>query len=111
MVEKGLAKPYGEVFVNSLPVAGDPDDDGTMSRRLRYSTAAFEAFVKTGSLDRVRAVAGYTKDHNGRRIAFCSIVNNYSGRMRGVDEVHDDFIGKLSDIGLNKKPQARRAGK
>ena len=111
MLEKVLDKPYGEVFLNSLPVAGDPDDNGTMSRRLRYSTAAFEAFVKTGSLDRVRAVAGYTKDHNGRRIAFCSIVNNYSGRMRGVDEVHDDFIGKLSDIGLNKKPQARRAGK
>ena len=111
MLERVLAKPYGDIFASSLPVAGDPEDNGTMSKRLRYSSAAFEAFVKTGSLDRVRAVAGYTSDSKGRRIVFCSIVNNYSGSMRKIDEAHDAFISGLSDIGLNKKPQARRAGK
>ncbi len=111
MLEKVLDKPYGEIFLNSLPVAGVPEDNGTMSRRLRYSSAAYEAYVKTGSLDRARAVAGYTKDQKGQRIVFCSIVNNYSGKMRQVDEVHDAFINSLSDIGLNKKPTARQIKK
>ena len=111
MLEKILAKPYGEDFMRTLPVAGDPEDNGTMSKRLRYSSAAYGAFVKTGSLDRVRAIAGYTNDYSGRRIVFCSLVNNYSGRMRQVDEVHDAFINGLSDIGLNKKPVARQVKK
>ena len=111
MLEKVLEKPYGETFMHTLPVAGDPEDAGTMSRRLKYSSAAYGAFVKTGSLDRVRAVAGYTNDYAGRRIVFCSLVNNYYGRMRQVDEVHDAFISGLSDIGLNKKPAARQVKK
>lgn len=111
MLEKVLEKPYGETFMLTLPVAGDPEDGGTMSRRLKYSSAAYGAFVKTGSLDRVRAVAGYTSDYAGRRIVFCSLVNNYYGRMRQVDEVHDAFISGLSDIGLNKKPAARQVKK
>lgn len=108
MLEKILDKPYGEIFVHSLPVAGSPEDKSTMSMRLRNTTAAYESYIKTGSLDRARALAGYTKTHDGKKVVFCSIVNNYSGRMKNIDTVHDSFVRSLSDIGLNKKPSARK---
>ena len=109
MLEKVLDKPYGEIFIHTLPVAGDPEDGSTMARRLRRTTAAYETYVKTGSLDRARSLAGYAKTHDGKKVVFCSIVNNYSGRMKNIDEVHDSFVVGLSSIGMKKKPSARTA--
>ena len=109
MLEKVLDKPYGEVFVRSLPIAGSKEDKSTMSMRLRNTTAAYESFIKTGSLDRARSLAGYTKTHDGKKIVFCSIVNNYYGRMKNVDTIHDAFVRSLSDIGLTPKPSARKS--
>lgn len=108
MLEKILDKPYGEVFVHSLPVAGSKEDKSTMSMRLRNTTAAYESFIKTGSLDRARSLAGYTKTHDGKKVVFCSIVNNYAGRMKNIDTVHDAFVRSLSDIGLKQKPSAHK---
>ena len=65
----------GEDFVTSLAVAGT---DGTVRKRLRDGGAAGQALLKTGTLDGVRAVAGYVLDRSGRRWAVVAIINHPS---------------------------------
>jgi D-alanyl-D-alanine carboxypeptidase/D-alanyl-D-alanine-endopeptidase (penicillin-binding protein 4) len=57
-------------FVASLPVAGM---DGTMKKR---NAAAGSAYVKTGLLDGVRALAGYVLAASGHRYVVVAIVNH-----------------------------------
>ncbi len=51
-------------FISSLPVLGV---DGTFRRRLRSESVAGQAHIKGGTLNDVRAVAGYVLDPQGRR--------------------------------------------
>jgi D-alanyl-D-alanine carboxypeptidase/D-alanyl-D-alanine-endopeptidase (penicillin-binding protein 4) len=111
LLEAVLRQPYSDVFLDSLPVVGDPGDMGNMARRLRGTTAAYNSRVKTGSLDRARAHAGYTKDINGKDIVFCIITNNFKGYIKEVNEVHEMIINSLSDIGANKKPVVKKTVK
>jgi D-alanyl-D-alanine carboxypeptidase/D-alanyl-D-alanine-endopeptidase (penicillin-binding protein 4) len=62
-----------EAFERSLAVAAI---DGTVERRFRDGDVAGQALLKTGSLEGVRALAGYVLDPNGRRFAVVAIVND-----------------------------------
>lgn len=66
-------KPWMPEYIAALPMAGV---DGTARRRLRDSPANGQAHVKTGTLDGVRAIAGYVLDRNGRRHAVVMMVNH-----------------------------------
>lgn len=66
-------RPWMPEFISALPVAGV---DGTARRRLNGSPAAGQAHIKTGTLDGVRAMAGYLLDRNGRRHAVVMVVNH-----------------------------------
>lgn len=65
-------------FMASLPLAGV---DGTMKRRLTDSAATGRAHIKTGSLDKVKAMAGYVLDAQGRRHAVTFIINHPQADM------------------------------
>jgi D-alanyl-D-alanine carboxypeptidase/D-alanyl-D-alanine-endopeptidase (penicillin-binding protein 4) len=60
-------------FISSLPLVGN---DGTMRNRLRDTTAAGRAHIKTGSLEGVRAVAGYVMAASGKWYAVACMVNH-----------------------------------
>lgn len=60
-------------FISSLPLAGF---DGTMRKRLNERGAAGNAHIKTGSLDNVRAIAGYVFAASGKRYAVACFVNH-----------------------------------
>jgi D-alanyl-D-alanine carboxypeptidase/D-alanyl-D-alanine-endopeptidase (penicillin-binding protein 4) len=60
-------------FIASLPIAGV---DGTMKRRLKESTAAQRARVKTGTLRDVVAIAGYVPDADGQPCIVVAMVNH-----------------------------------
>ncbi|MEW6314462.1 MAG: D-alanyl-D-alanine carboxypeptidase/D-alanyl-D-alanine-endopeptidase [Pseudomonadota bacterium] len=60
-------------YIASLPLAAE---DGTMKKRLNGSSVAGQAHVKTGSLEGVRAVAGYVQDVNGRMVVVVCLVNH-----------------------------------
>ena len=62
-----------EEFVSSLAVAAL---DGTVQRRFQNGTVAGQALLKTGSLEGVRALAGYVIDNAGRRYIVAAIVNH-----------------------------------
>jgi D-alanyl-D-alanine carboxypeptidase/D-alanyl-D-alanine-endopeptidase (penicillin-binding protein 4) len=63
---------HGGLFVDSLPVVGI---DGTMKARLRDDPVAGRAWIKTGSLNDVRSIAGYVDAASGRRYAVVMLVN------------------------------------
>jgi len=59
-------------FVASLPVAGR---DGTLKRRFGNGSASGRAHLKTGSIEGVRAWAGYVTDVEGRHWAVVAMAN------------------------------------
>jgi D-alanyl-D-alanine carboxypeptidase/D-alanyl-D-alanine-endopeptidase (penicillin-binding protein 4) len=62
-----------EDFASSLAVAAV---DGTVERRFQLGPAAGQALLKTGSLEGVRALAGYVLDAQGHRYAVAAIINH-----------------------------------
>jgi serine-type D-Ala-D-Ala carboxypeptidase/endopeptidase (penicillin-binding protein 4) len=60
-------------FMASLPLVAV---DGTMKKRLPGALVAGRAHIKTGSLDGVRAIAGYVLDAKGRRVAVVCLTNH-----------------------------------
>jgi serine-type D-Ala-D-Ala carboxypeptidase/endopeptidase (penicillin-binding protein 4) len=67
------ASPVREEFESSLAVAAM---DGTLVRRFLNGSVAGQALLKTGSLEGVRALAGYVIDGSGRRFIVVAIVNH-----------------------------------
>jgi len=65
--------PVREEFASSLAVAAL---DGTVQKRFRDGTVAGQALLKTGSLEGVRALAGYVIDAEGRRYIVVAIINH-----------------------------------
>ena len=66
-------RPFMPEFIAALPMAGI---DGTANRRLSGSPARGQAHIKTGTINQVRAVAGYVLDRDGRRHAVVMMVND-----------------------------------
>ncbi len=67
------ASPVRDEFASSLAVAAI---DGTVQRRFQNGSVAGNALLKTGSLEGVRAIAGYVIDPGGRRWIVVAIVNH-----------------------------------
>jgi D-alanyl-D-alanine carboxypeptidase/D-alanyl-D-alanine-endopeptidase (penicillin-binding protein 4) len=65
--------PYVAELMSSFPVAAV---DGTMTHRLLDTPAAGQAFLKTGSLEGVRALAGYLVSADGRRFVLVGVINH-----------------------------------
>lgn len=68
-------QPWGQSFVDSLPLAGV---DGSLMDRFRNSPEQGRVHGKTGSLDHVNALSGYLTTEKGENIAFSIICNNHS---------------------------------
>jgi len=62
-----------EEFASSLAVAAT---DGTVQRRFQNGTVAGQALLKTGTLEGVKALAGYVIDAQGRRWIVVAIINH-----------------------------------
>jgi D-alanyl-D-alanine carboxypeptidase/D-alanyl-D-alanine-endopeptidase (penicillin-binding protein 4) len=73
MLVAAFQSPTMPEFMSSMPLVGY---DGTMRRRLNGQTVAGRAHVKTGSLNEVRAVAGYVLAASGRRYAVVCMINH-----------------------------------
>ena len=65
--------PFMPEFVASLPIAGI---DGTLEKRLTDADLVGRAHLKTGTLDGVKAAAGYVFDRQGRRYALTFLINH-----------------------------------
>ncbi len=73
ILQLAYASPLMPEFMASLPLSAT---DGTLQHRMLGRVSAGMAHLKTGSLDEVRALAGYVLDRRGRRLALVAIVNH-----------------------------------
>ena len=64
-----------EEYASSLAVAAT---DGTVQKRFQSGSVGGQALLKTGTLEGVRAIAGYVIDRDGRRFALAALVNHPS---------------------------------
>ncbi len=70
LLQRAWNSPVMPEFMSSLPVSGV---DGTLKR---FSAAAGQAHLKTGSLRDVWGLAGYLLDAKGRRLVVVALINH-----------------------------------
>jgi D-alanyl-D-alanine carboxypeptidase/D-alanyl-D-alanine-endopeptidase (penicillin-binding protein 4) len=90
MLQSAWEGPYAAEFVSSMPLVGM---DGTMRRRLKNTAMVGQGHIKTGTLKNVRAIAGYSRDRNGKTWAVVAILND--PRPWGASAVLDQILIEL----------------
>lgn len=78
---------YSAEFISSMPIIGV---DGTMHKRLKKTPVRGRGHIKTGTLNNVRAVAGYVRDKHNHMWAVVAILND--PKPWGATEVLDDVL-------------------
>jgi D-alanyl-D-alanine carboxypeptidase/D-alanyl-D-alanine-endopeptidase (penicillin-binding protein 4) len=87
MLQAAWQSPYAAEYMSSLPLAGV---DGTMRKRLKTTQMRGEAHIKTGTLNTVRAIAGFSRDSNGNTWVVVAILNDQ--RVGGTASVLDEVL-------------------
>jgi D-alanyl-D-alanine carboxypeptidase/D-alanyl-D-alanine-endopeptidase (penicillin-binding protein 4) len=90
ILQAAWRSPYAAEFMSSMPLAGM---DGTMRKRLKRTPLLGEAHIKTGTLNTVRAIAGFSRDSNGNTWAVVAILND--PRPWGASSVLDEVLVEL----------------
>jgi D-alanyl-D-alanine carboxypeptidase/D-alanyl-D-alanine-endopeptidase (penicillin-binding protein 4) len=87
MLVAAFRSPVMPEFMASMPLVAY---DGTMRRRLKTRDIAGQAHIKTGSLNDVRAIAGYVLAASGKRYAVVCLVNNPN--LAGAQSLQDALL-------------------
>lgn len=90
ILQSAWHSPYAAEFIASLPV---PAVDGTLRKRLKDTPVAGNAHLKTGTLNNVRALAGFSRDSQGNSWAVVTILND--SRAYGKSVILDQLIEDL----------------
>lgn len=90
MLQAAWKSPYQAEFMSSMPIVGL---DGTMRKRLKNTAMAGEGHIKTGTLNTVRAIAGFSRDSNGNTWAVVAILND--PKPFGASSVLDQVLLSL----------------
>ena len=92
LLAAAYASPVREEFAASLAIAAT---DGTLERRMRNGSAAGRAQLKSGSLEGVRALAGYLQDAGGTRWILVAFVNHpNAARAQGALDFLADWTSR-----------------
>ena len=86
---QAIRSDYGPEFLASLPLVGI---DGTMRRRLRKEDIVGKARFKTGTLNDVRAIAGYLQSQSGRSYAVVMLHNQANVQYRAGSQIQDALL-------------------
>ncbi|MDE3736607.1 MULTISPECIES: D-alanyl-D-alanine carboxypeptidase/D-alanyl-D-alanine-endopeptidase [Pseudomonas] len=90
ILQAAWQSPYAAEFISSMPLVAM---DGTMRKRLRRTALEGEAHIKTGTLNTVRAIAGFSRDSNGNSWAVVAILND--SRPWGASAILDQVLVDL----------------
>lgn len=85
------------VYYDALPIAGV---DGTIAARMRGTPAQGNVHAKTGYIDRARSLSGYVTTADGHRLIFSILANNWTTRVREVENVQDAIAARLAGMAL-----------
>lgn len=92
----------GQVFMSTLAKGGEPRS--TLAGRL----GGVPVQAKTGSIDFVRALSGYTATPDGHPVAFAIFVNNFTGPSYEITQTIDEVVRTVATGGV---PQPEKAAK
>jgi D-alanyl-D-alanine carboxypeptidase/D-alanyl-D-alanine-endopeptidase (penicillin-binding protein 4) len=87
VLQAAWSGPYAAEFTSSMPLVGM---DGTMRKRLRNTALRGQAHIKTGTLNTVRAIAGFSRDRKGQTWAVVAMLND--PRPWGASAILDQFL-------------------
>ena len=90
LLQAAWKSPFAAEFISSMPVAAL---DGTMRKRLHNTGVAGKAHIKTGTLNTVRAIAGYSRDSENNTWAVVAILNH--PRPWGASSILDQVLVSL----------------
>jgi D-alanyl-D-alanine carboxypeptidase/D-alanyl-D-alanine-endopeptidase (penicillin-binding protein 4) len=93
------------LFVAALPLAGK---DGTLVNRMKCTPAERRVKAKTGTMQGVSALAGYTVTADGEPVAFAIIVENFVGPEQRVRKFLDRIAVLLSTYSSTTSVKAAR---
>ncbi len=77
----GAGKSWSEAFLASMSV---PGEGGTLGSLFSDPLFSGRLRAKSGSMTRVRNYAGYITTVSGRRLAFCILINNFTGQGSAI---------------------------
>ncbi len=87
MLQAAWHSPYAAEFIASMPLVGM---DGTMRKRLKHTAMEGQAHIKTGTLNNVRAIAGFTRTAKGQNWVVVAILND--PRPWGASAILDQIL-------------------
>jgi len=79
---------YGERWLNTLSIAGV---DGTINKRFKGTVVQKRAWMKTGTLNRVKNITGYVKSLSGKLYEVSILVHSNRGNWRAA-QLQNDII-------------------
>lgn len=85
---------YYKTYFNSLPIAGQ---SGTL-KSMFAGEGNGQIFAKTGTLNKVKTLAGYIKTNSGKTLVFSLLVNNYAGSVSQVKSKMEKILQPALDL-------------
>lgn len=98
MLRKNAQQPWFEAFYESLPIAGNSADPGTLRRMCKGTAAANNVRAKSGYISRVRAYTGYADTKSGKRVAFAMLANNFTCKASQMRTFFADLMVKIAEL-------------
>ena len=86
-------EPWFETLYESLPIAGE---SGTLKTMFDGTPVKGKLRAKSGYMKSVRAYAGYVPNQKNEMMAFCIIVNNYSGNAFALKKKLEQLMVNVS---------------
>jgi serine-type D-Ala-D-Ala carboxypeptidase/endopeptidase (penicillin-binding protein 4) len=100
---------WGTDYISTFPVAGV---DGTLETRMQGTSASGRITAKTGGLDHVRALSGFTTTVGGEHLVFSIFDNNNPQRGRDSAIAIDSIaIAMVETLGAKSPPPSPRKKK
>ena len=78
LLQNIAASPLSAELIASLPILGV---DGSVKKRLKESSAASHAHLKTGTLEGVKTIAGYVKSQRGKEWIVVFFINHPNAKL------------------------------
>lgn len=82
-------------WMTALPIAGR---DGTLSARMRGTTAEGNVRAKSGTMSNIRTLAGYARTRDGETLAFAIMADGFEGSGSAAVEVIDRIAVRLASF-------------
>lgn len=83
-----MKEKYYKSYFDSLPVGGQ---SGTL-KKMFYGSGNGQIFAKTGTLNKVKTLAGYLKTNSGKTLVFSLLINNYAGSVTQVKDKMEQLL-------------------